>query len=630
MNLRALLGSILCLTVGNIASTADEFSELKPARIAEIEAMLPVQPAGFGRPIADRDFWNAPATRRVASNFVSDATALLEKDFPAWSDELYLEFSRIGRRPPGEKMLRARSDWLGPLVVAECVENQGRFLPLINRVLRAYASEPTWTLPAHDGNLDSFHRKKYFVDLDASSFGAELAQAIYLLGDRLDSDVRQQVMAAMEMRIFIPIRHSLLTGEGTYWLGSEKSRVQNNWNSVCLAGVVGAARTLLPDRYERAIFIAAGEHYSKYFINGFRGDGYCDEGAGYWAYGFGNYVILREVLADATRGNIDLFANPKIKNIALYGERIQLLEHLAPPFADCRFATKVDVGLVGYCNRVLKNGGSASNSTPSVCNEKLASQFMSVTPCAVVAEHVAANDESIALRSFFDQAGVLVCRPKSGTACRISAAIKAGGNSSHSHNDIGSFVINSGDQEIVGDPGGPHAYNNKVFGPERYTYKILNSFGHPVPVVAGQLQLDATKIHPKVLTTHFTEKHDEISIDLKPAYGVSGLKKLTRTMRFTRSGAGAVEIEDTVVFKAPMTFELALPALGSVKQMDSHTIEFALNGETIIAEVETPDGFEITRERVEELDAPAFTRIGLKLLKPVINATVKVTFRLAS
>jgi len=607
-------------------SAAEKFVELKPNRIVQIEMMLPELPAGFGRPASDRGFWTNNQTLSIAAGAVTEAEKLLSQKFPAWSDDVYLDFSRTGTRPPGEKMLRARRSWLKPIVVAECLENQGRFLPLLNQILREFADEPTWTLPAHDENLDNFHRKKYFVDLAASAFGAELAQAIYLLGDRLDPVVRRQVTAAIEERIFAPIRHGLHNGEGTYWLGSKKSPVQNNWNAVCLAGVVGAARILLTDRHERAVFIAAGEHYSQYFLNGIRDDGYCDEGAGYWAYGFGNYVVLREILVDATHGNLDLFENPKIRNVALYGERIQLLENATPPFADCRFGTKVDVGLVGYCNHVLKIGRSASNATPSICNENLATQFMSVTPCAKLAESAAADDESISLRSFFNQAGVLVCRPKSGSPCRISAAIKAGGNSSHSHNDIGSFVIASGDQEMVGDPGGPHAYNNKVFGPERYNYKSLNSFGHPVPVVAGKLQRNATTVKPKVLATHFTDEQDEINIDLKPAYKISGLQKLTRTMRYSRSGAGAVEIEDTVIFKVPTMFELALPNFGNYKMIDKQTIEFASGGEKILATIETPNGFELTCERIEELDEPVFTRLGLKLLKPVTAAILKVTF----
>ena len=118
----------------------------------------------------------------------------------------------------------------------------------------------------------------------------------------------------------------------------------------------------MPDRHERAVFLAAGEHYSQYFINGFRADGYCEEGAGYWAYGFGKYVLLREILADATAGRVDLFANPKIRKIAEYGIDIQMMDGLAPPFADCRFGTKVDAGLVAYCQRTLGLGNPGDDA----------------------------------------------------------------------------------------------------------------------------------------------------------------------------------------------------------------------------------------------------------------------------
>jgi len=610
-----------------VGHAAESFAELQPGRIAEIEAMLPERPAGFGKPCGDRGFWNSPATRALAGTAAAEAEKLRGQKFPAWSDDLYLDYSRTGNRPPGEQMVRRREAWLCPLVVAECLEDHGRFLPVIQKILSEYAREPSWTLPAHDGNLDNFKRGKFSVDLRSSAFGAELAQALYLLGDRLDPAVRRQVAAALGQRVFAPIRHTLLTGDGTYWLGSKSSPVQNNWNAVCLAGVVGAARTLLPDRHERAVFIAAGEHYSAYFINGFRDDGYCDEGAGYWAYGFGNYVILREVLADATRGRIELFSNPKIRSIAAYGERIQLLDQIAPPFADCHFGTTADVGLTGYCNRVLKTGVGGDRPRPSACREKLALQFMTVTPCAAALASGASSAESTGVRSFFEQAGVLVCRPQPGTACRLSAAIKAGGNSSHSHNDIGSFVIAAGGEILAGDPGGPHAYNNKTFGAERYTYKILNSFGHPVPVVAGRLQRNAAQVHPQVLKTDFTAARDEIQINLQPAYAVPELLTLVRTLRYSRSGRGGVELEDRVAFTKTMSFELGLPTLGRVKQLDARTLQFSLNGESLTAEVETPDGFELASEQIEELGTPAFTRLGLKLRKPVMAATVKVTFR---
>lgn len=620
-------GLFLFFTATVCCLAAAPYRELDDKRISQIEAMLPAQPAGFGRPIMDRAFWSAAMTIEAASNVVAEAEALLGKDFPAWSDDLYLEFSRTGTRPPGEKMLRARSAWLYPLVVAECVENQGRFLSSINKVLREYAAEPTWVLPAHDWGLENFQGRKCTVDLRSSEFGADLAQAVYLLGDQLDPEVRKQVGTAIEERIFAPFRQNLITGKGHHWLGSKTEPVQNNWNAVCLAGIAGAARTLLPDRHERAVFLAAGEHYSQYFINGFRADGYCEEGAGYWAYGFGKYVLLREILADATAGRVDLFANPKIRKIAEYGIRIQMMDGLAPPFADSRFGTKADAGLVAYCQRTLGLGDQSDNEKNAPGRKTLAEIFKTETLCAASRGESGSREGSESLRSFFDVTGVLVCRPAPGTGSRLSAAIKAGGNGSHSHNDIGSFVIASGGTQLVGDPGGPHAYDNKTFGPERYERKILNSFGHPVPVVAGQLQVDATKVHPKILKTKFTATRDEIQIDLKPAYNVPDLKRLVRTLTFSRAGAGEVVIRDAVSFASPQAFEVAIPTLGIFRRVGERGIEFEFEGRKLFADVQTPDGFELTTERIEELGAPAFTRLGFKLLQPVKQAEVVVTFK---
>lgn len=621
-----LFALLALLGAGHLFAAPGPWAELKPARIAAIAQMLPAQPAGFGRPCADRAFWQSPATLDHCGTALADAQKLLGESFPPWSDDLYLGFSRTGERPPGEKMLAARKAWLQPLVLAECLENQGRFLPLLNVVLHAFATEPTWTLPAHDGNLESFHRQKYFVDLGAAAFGADLAEALYLLGDRLDPAVHQALAAALETRLFAPIRHSLANGEGTYWLGSRSAPVQNNWNAVCLAGVVGAACAVLPDRADRALFIAAGEHYSAYFINGFDADGYCEEGPGYWAFGFGHYAVLRTTLLAATSGRVDLFANAKIKPIATYGFRIQLAHHQVPPFEDCRFGLPADPDLTAYCNEVFQLGVPDCAPSSGLGHDHLATLFLPVTPCPLASSVPATPTDFPGAYSFFKHAGVLVCRPATGTSNLLSAAIKAGGNGSHSHNDIGSYVIAVGDQILAGDPGGPFAYNNKVFGPERFTYKILNSFGHPVPVVAGHLQADATRLHPRVTGACFTDGGEEITLDLKSAYHVPELRRLVRTLSYARAGQGGVVITDDFVFTRPMTFAEGLPTLGTVKRLDATTLEFHRGGQRLRVTVEAPDGFNLTSERVEELGAPAFNRLGFELLKPVASATIKITF----
>ena len=139
--------------------------------------------------------------------------------------------------------------------------------------------------------------------------------------------------------------------------------------------------------------------------------------------------------------------------------------------------------------------------------------------------------------------------------------------------------------------------------------------------------MDATKVHPKVIQTKFTDAADEIQIELKHAYDVPELRKLIRTLNYSRAGAGEVVIRDAVSFASPQTFEVAIPTLGSFRRVGERSVEFEFEGRKLFADIQTPDGFELTSERIEELGAPAFTRLGFKLLKPVHQAEVVVTFK---
>lgn len=57
-------------------------------------SMLPEKPAGFGRPITDRDAWNGLAAKPPFKPIVPQAVQFLGQPLPEMSDELYLHFSR--------------------------------------------------------------------------------------------------------------------------------------------------------------------------------------------------------------------------------------------------------------------------------------------------------------------------------------------------------------------------------------------------------------------------------------------------------------------------------------------------------------------------------------------------------
>jgi hypothetical protein len=343
------------------AGDKSDYRKLDARRIAEIEAWLPAAPAGLGPDARDRAVFDRLAATPEGAGAIAAAEKILATAFPAWSDDDYLEFSRVGTRPRGEAMITARRGRLSPLVWAEVLENRGRFLAAIEHALREYLAEPSWSLPAHDRELNNFRRKRYTVDLFTSTFGAELGQSLHLLGDRLDPALRDDVRAALRERLWAPVLDTLRGGPTKHWW----LETTNNWNAVCLAGVTGSALAALPDRHERAVLAAAAEVYGRNSIRGFTDDGYCSEGIGYWNYGFGNFMMLRAVLFSATDGRLDPFTDPKVREMALFGPRLEVLPGVFPAIADCRFETKPSARLIAQCDQVLGLGLGAAATAPA-------------------------------------------------------------------------------------------------------------------------------------------------------------------------------------------------------------------------------------------------------------------------
>ena len=72
----------------------------------------------------------------------------------------------------------------------------------------------------------------------------------------------------------------------------------------------------------------------------------------------------------------------------------------------------------------------------------------------------------------------------------------------------------------------------------RYDSNVLNSFGHPVPRVAGKLQREGRAAEAKVRRADFTDAMDTLVFDIRSCYEVPELKKLDRTFVYSREGNG--------------------------------------------------------------------------------------------
>lgn len=619
---------LLCTLAAGPAAAEGPWQDLEPTRIAALAKLLPAGAEGLGRPIDDRAAWAPLATNPALLRVASSAGKLLGKPLPPWDEERYLDFSRTGARLPGEQMLRARGGRLDQLVWAEGLEHRDRFTAEINRLLDEAVKEPTWTLPAHDRSLGSLRGTAYEIDLVASARAFELAQVLWLMGDRIEPAVRARVLAALEARVFAPFRDTLRTGKRHWWL-----RGSNNWNPVCLAGTVGAALATMPDRFDRALFVAAAETYSRNYLSGFTADGYCSEGIGYWNYGMINYVTLREHVWQATRGQLDLFADPRVRAAALFGLRTEILDGVFPAIADCRPGATPSAQILRYCSLALGLGLRRQEAAwdPMLARDLVTSPIELFPSSLTRARPAAQAADTVGLRTWFNEAGLLICRPAPGDPFRFAAALKGGHNDEHhNHNDLGSFTVVLGGQILVGDPGGPNFYNARTFSNVRYTaFKLFSSLGHPVPLVAGQAQRPgreaAARILPEAATA--TPAGDTFAIDLRSAYPVPELKSLVRTFRYSRGSQPALRVQDELHAEKPVSFETALTTRAKWKRASEYQLEFAAGGQRLLADIEPPPGgVDISAEKIEE-DCVPFERIAVRLRQPLAAGRLAITFR---
>lgn len=624
----SLFGVHTSLKAWHVSSVSLPTSSVSPQRVREIAALLPDVPQGIGHTYTDRAYWDKMRKDTAAVALLKKAPELLKQGMPPFVDSLYLHLNKTNVRLPGEIMVKARFDYITKLTLAECLENEGRYLPAIEQALISMCHQKPWSIPAHDRSLQNFYGTDYYVDLVVATSGNGLAQCVWMLADRLSPKVKEQVLEAFREKMFHPIRRCLERGKPFWWLNAT-----NNWNSVCLAGVTGAALALLPSKEERAYFVAVAE---KYHVNGMKGyadDGYCSEGVGYYNYGFRAYILLREEVCRATGGQIDFFRHPKFVRVARYSHQIQMQHGVCPAYSDTRIGLKVEDFISRYCDLALGKPHAGeklvfpftghNNNFPLYALEMFPNPATKIQLTDEIKQ--ALQEESSPLRSQYQEAGIFVARPVEGASCRMAISIKGGHNAeNHNHNDVGSYAVSLGEVTIAGDQGGPFSYPGDYFAkgaPDKYPIK--GSWGHPVPVVNGTCQGTGARFKAEIVANMVTAATDSLVFDLKAAYPVPELTQLQRTAVYSREGKGSFCLEDRFAAEKPVTFGTALTTAADWKRMDATHCLLSLGGEKLKVTVQASGEIEWTEEIIE-LNSPAYTRIGIQLKKNAPDGYIRL------
>ncbi len=600
------------------------------ARLQQLESALPETPRGWGAPARDRELWKRAAKEIPARELLQLATEALGQKPEEIPEALYLRYSRDGNRDEFQQANLRRLHRLNLLAWAEALEGKGRFADALRRQVELMLAERTWVLPAHDGKLNNFEGRWQEIDLMVAMKGWSLATIAYWHADTFGPELTGRIQAELRRRVIAPFL-ARMNGEksadtdGMWW-----NRADNNWNSVCHAGVVGTALAALPTRAERALVVGWAELNLGYYLKGFTPDGYCSEGIGYWNYGFGHFAMLSETLRRSTNGVSIPLAGDHALRVAAYPWGLRVLPGVFPAFADMNVAERPSTwfGALAVMQVYPKPLGMKSwnMNVNDVRTQMIYESAMKVfLPLLTEGLPAAPAPQVKGDHYWFPDAQVYTGR----ATANFGAAIKGGHNNEHhNHNDVGSFVIARGDRAVLVDPG-LEVYTKRTFSDQRYVSRVLNSYGHSVPVVAGELQKFGREFAGKVVSTSFSATEDVVVLDLTGAYAVPALKSLVRTFTLRRGAKPEIVISDAVEFSTPSSFEGALITFDKHREREGGALTVGSGDAALRVQIESSAPWKLRPETIDE-NLPGGkkpTRLGLTLTEPVTAARVTVTVR---
>ncbi len=415
----------------------------------------------------------------------------------------------------------------------------------------AICDEYTWCLPAHQTKLEV--NNNVHLDLFACETGFALAETYTMLGERLEPLIRDRIRVEIDRRIIKPYTQGTdFTADHMY--GWEKGT--NNWSAVCMGSVGCTFMLMRPDLVNK--YLPNFDKTMQGYLSGFKNDGICTEGCGYWHYGFGFFTVYADMVRKFTEGRVDYFKLEKVKQVSCFIQKMFLTGRTCVSFSDGGQNLSYHLGLLHYLKKEYPDDVKVYSPEYSYNYDgcgRFCLQIRSFTWFdPEVYDHPAGAEKSV---EYFakDSEWFIRRTPAYGFAAK-------GGNNSepHNQNDVGTFIFAKNGKQLIADIGaGP--YTRQYFSSERYTMYIecsalghnLPTFGDAIEQAGGQYRAKNTKFEDGVF-----------SLDMEGAYPTDELKKLHRSFRFTDETVtmhdsfeytGSGKVTERVVSRFPITLE---------------------------------------------------------------------------
>ena len=410
------------------------------------------------------------ASKPIIDTVIKRADEAIDTEYKALKISDYMLFIQTGDRKVFEREYFKRRNNCSYLLVAYWLTNDEKYKKPLEDLIFFICDEYTWCLPAHAGleNSPASGHTIGAIDLFQSETARLLTDIHVILGEKLSYYVDDRIEYEIRRRIIEPIK---VRDYGWF-------RDTNNWAAVC-AGGVGVAVIHYADEAEKSKILPVLDKCMEHYLSGFNDDGCCLEGSAYWNYGFGYFLLYATAVMDYN--GVNMFENEKVKQIALYPQRTRMGKSKTVSFSDGGTDFITSPGAVGLLKKMYPD----EIVYPPAEYLTYRGNVYSVKELLWFDTDYKADDGKY-LTSFFKDSQWYVRQGE-----KYCFAAKGGHNDEpHNHNDIGSFMIVAGEDDIPLADLGCAIYRKETFDPNlRYTLLNNSSRGHSVPIINGEYQL---------------------------------------------------------------------------------------------------------------------------------------------
>ena len=459
----------------------------------------------------------------------------------------YLEFVKSGNRRVMEDVYNMNLTAIRKLAFAELAEGKGRFMPqLINGVwhvcdITSWSISASLNLQKAGAGLPDINEP--VIELGTGITVNVMAWTYHLFKEEFDKQsklISPRIKQEIDRRVLQPF----YTRNDFWWMALDgKKRLVNNWNIWLNYNMLTTILLVEDDPTKRVNGIYKTMRSADKFINYYKEDGGCEEGPAYWSHAGGMLYNYLSLLQTATKGAIDIFEKPLIRNIGSYYCKAYIDSSWYLNYADAAAKIKGDASLVYHYGKAVKDSqlqyfGSwlakqqQWEKMPPV--ENMYGGFRNLfTVKEIVTGRAAQPFMSYA---WMKETGIAVARDQDGSSKGFYFSALAGHNDeSHNHNDVGTCVLYYDGKPFLIDIGS-ETYTRQTFGPERYTIWTMRSTYHNVPFINGAEQKEGAMYKANNVSFTNTKSLAKFKLDIAAAYPETAqVKKWDRVYELKRN-----------------------------------------------------------------------------------------------